>query len=122
MKFYKAEQYGDERGIISNATPDNPLIRNVMYITGNKGAVRGNHVHKLDEHYCLVVSGYINFKWKDKNSDEVMSQLLYPGDVVLSEAGEHHKFIFETDGAFIAMATLPRTHENYEEDTTREDF
>lgn len=121
MKLYKAEQYKDERGIIFNATPQNPYIRNVMYITGKQWSIRGSHVHKKDSHYCLVVLGILQYEWQ-KGDGEKMVEVLYPGDVVLSEPGEKHKFIFLEDGAFVAMATEPRDHDTYEDDLTRVDF
>lgn len=122
MKYFRSEDHRDERGVILNATPMNPTIKNVMYITGKKGAVRGNHVHKKDTHYCLVVSGHIKFQWIEPGDNTLYTKELYEGDIVLSEVGEKHRFIFETDGAFIAMATEPRTQESYEQDTIREDF
>lgn len=122
MKLYKAEQYKDQRGIIFNATPDNPVIRNVMYITGREGAQRGNHVHSYDSHYCMVAWGVLIYEWQEEGSDELKSVEMHVGDVVLSEPGEKHRFIFEEDGAFIAMATQPRTEELYETDTKRVEF
>ena len=123
MKFFKAEKYKDIRGILMNATPMNPLIKNVMYITGKKGAIRGMHRHRKDTHYCLVIKGTICYIWKDhKNPKRSGAIDLTPGDIVLSEIGELHKFIFKTEGAFIAMATEARTQESYESDTIRENF
>lgn len=122
MKLFKSENYTDERGVIMNATPMNPTLKNVMYITGAKGAVRGSHVHAKDTHYCLVVSGKILFEYCEPNSDEVVSLVLSPGDVVLSEVGEKHRFTFLENGAFVAMATEARTQELYEHDTTRVNF
>lgn len=122
MKLYRSEDYRDERGVIMNATPMNPTLKNVMYITGVKGAVRGNHVHKYDTHYCLVVAGKIKFEYTEPGDDKIFDLELNPGDVVLSEVGEKHRFTFLEDGAFVAMATAERTHEIYEHDTTRIEF
>lgn len=123
MKLFTAESYIDKRGIIMNCTPMNPVLRNVMYITGKKGSVRGNHMHKKDIHYCMVIKGVIEYFWKEGNKSGLFeSILLNPGDIVLSEAGELHKFKFLTDGVFIAMAREPRTQKSYEEDTIRKDY
>jgi quercetin dioxygenase-like cupin family protein len=124
MKYFRAEKYIDVRGVIFNGTPQEeaPVIRNVMYITGKKGSVRGNHYHKEDTHYCMVIAGNIKFQWIEPGDSRIHEMLLIEGDIVLSEVGEKHKFIFATDGAFVAMATKPRTPHDYEEDLVREDF
>jgi len=121
MKFYKSENYFDDRGAIMNALPDNPVVRNVMFITGVEGAVRGQHKHKEDSHYTMVTRGLIQFEWIDQEGKH-QSMLLGKGDVVFSEPGEAHKFTFITSGEFIAMSTEPRTPEKYEKDLERIEF
>lgn len=110
----------DVRGAITNITPD-VEIRDILYITGKKGAVRGNHYHKKDRHFCYVLSGKIQYEWEDEGGEKG-SLTLVPGDLVVNDILEKHRFIFKTDGAFIAMATEPRNQENYESDTVRVDF
>src|SRR5581483_325764 len=122
MQLFKADYYTDHRGDIINAMPFKANIQNVMYITGKEGAVRGNHVHKKDMHYCLVIEGTILYEWVEKGEEKVNSIPLEAGDIVLSETGEKHRFVFKTDGVFLALATEPRTHESYESDTIRQDF
>lgn len=112
-------KYADERGIIENITP--PVqIRDILYITGEKGAIRGNHYHKKDTHYCYIISGEIKYSWKDHGSEKVYDMVLKPGDMVVSRPLQLHRFEFLAKGAFIAMATESREQENYEEDTIRE--
>lgn len=114
-------KYEDERGIIENITP--PVqIKDSLYITGKKGAIRGNHYHKKDIHYCYVVSGQIKYCWQDHGSDKTEETILNPGDMVVNGLLEKHRFEFLEDGAFIAMATESREQENYEADTVREVF
>lgn len=123
MRIYRKgdlEIFKDERGYIADMLPKDVVVKSVMYITGHKGAVRGNHWHKKDTHYCFVVRGRIRYVHQGLTMNPY--QVLEPGDMVYSPVGEKHRFEFIDDGIFIAMATEPRTHENYEEDTTREDF
>ena len=49
------DPYVDERGLIQVLT-DLP-ISSVLVIRSKKGAVRGNHYHKEDFHYCYLASG-----------------------------------------------------------------
>lgn len=114
-------KYADERGIIENITP--PVqIKDILYITGKKGAIRGNHYHKKDIHYCYVIDGQIKYAWQDYGSTKTKEKILNPGDIVVNGKMEKHRFEFLTDGAFIAMATESRAQESYEADTVREIF
>ena len=47
---------------------------------------------------------------------------LSKGDIVYSAPMEHHRFVFQTHGAFIAMATQSRVQNDYENDTIRIEF
>lgn len=125
------EKHKDARGILVSILPGEVPwkgIRDVMYITGKKGAIRAGHYHDKDTHYCYVLEGKLLYEWNMKHvtginkKDETKFILLNPGDVVLSEEGELHRFKFLSNGAFIALATQERTQETYEEDTHREDF
>lgn len=113
--------YHDWRGSIKNLLPEGVAVHSIMYISGHPGAVRGSHTHKKDTHYCYVLSGKIEYSWRD--ADNVTHEMvLLPGHCVLSEVGELHKFTFLSEGVFIAMATEPRTQASYEDDTKRENF
>lgn len=114
-------EYKDKRGVIHNITPDVP-VRDILYITGKKGSVRGNHYHKKDRHFCYIVSGSILYQWESKDGSKSGEVLLNPGDIVVNDILEKHRFIFKTAGSFIAMATESRKQSNYEEDTVRESF
>jgi len=115
------DKFVDQRGLIANIFPSGVHIRSILYITGIAGAERGNHYHIKDEHYCYVSEGSIKYGWINENGAE-QSTLLEPGDMVYTPAGERHKFIFLTTGAFIALATESREQAHYEEDTVREPF
>jgi mannose-6-phosphate isomerase-like protein (cupin superfamily) len=116
------EKYEDDRGLIQNFVPDGVIIKSALYITGKKGAVRGNHVHTKDEHYCVVVEGKIRYEYKENEGAQTKSVLLTKGMAVHTPAGERHRFIFMIQGAFVALATEPRKQDHYEADTKREVF
>lgn len=122
MRIIKiSDKFVDQRGLIANIFPSGVEIRSVLYITGIAGAIRGNHYHRKDEHYCYVTEGSITYGWIDEHGEK-QTRLLGPGDMVHSPSEERHQFIFETAGAFIALATESREQEHYEEDTIRESF
>lgn len=123
MILYKRddlERYTDERGYIHAMLPDGVNIKSALFITGKRGSKRGNHIHKVDTHYCYVVSGLIIYKYRvNKDSLEDIFVTLYPGDMVYTPTGEPHVFIFEEDSVFIALATEARDQKTYENDITR---
>lgn len=123
MRIYRKDDLGvytDERGYIANMLPEGVVIKSVLYITGKKGSVRGNHWHKKDTHYCFVVKGRIRYIHEGLTMNPY--QVLSPGEMVFTPAGEKHRFEFIDDGIFIAMATEARTQKDYEADTTRGEF
>lgn len=125
MKLYQAkkelERYEDVRGYIQNLLPPGVVIRSVLLCTGKRGAVRGNHHHIKDVHYCYVLSGAIRYFYQTTPLSFLKNIDLKVGDMVESPAGEYHKFVFLERGAFIAMAKEPRLQKNYESDTVRRD-
>ncbi len=124
MKIYKRkdiEAHDDDRGFL-RVIPNDQAIQRALYCTGNPKAVRGSHVHEADSHYCYVTKGTIRYEYKEADDQPVSSVILEPGDMVFTQPGEIHRFVFVTHGAFIALSTLPRTQESYEHDTTKKTF
>jgi uncharacterized RmlC-like cupin family protein len=113
--------FEDERGTISNIADGE--LGDVAVITSEKNAVRANHVHAEDWHLSYLVSGSMNYIWKEENSPEE-SLLVLPGQMVYSPPGIPHKMVFREKSTFIAVAAKNRSSEKYEEDTKRlpEDF
>lgn len=122
IQYAGLDVFTDERGEIRALLPDDIHIHSVLYITGKAGAIRANHVHKKDTHYCYILKGELEYIWKNENEPDdktYHSIILKEGTVVFTPAGEKHKFVFLTDGVFVAMATEPRDQKDYESDTTR---
>lgn len=127
MKLYKAVDrriFTDRRGLIDNILPDGETIKSVAYITGVVGAVRGNHYHLEDEHYCLVLNGRIEYSWIEKKGSKRMmnSIILESGDLIHTPTREPHRFVFLTEGIFLALSKRSRDEESYESDTIKEEF
>lgn len=116
----------DDRGVITSMIPPTEIIKSVLYITGKKGSERGNHIHKKDTHYCYVVSGSIKYVWEvwDEDTKRFIKHeaSICAGDIVYTPTDEPHKFVFQTDGAFIAMATEGRGQKAYEQDIIKKNI
>lgn len=118
-------EFTDDRGFISRIVNDDKIgFRAVLYITGKKGAVRGNHYHKKDFHYVYCLSG--KFRYCEKNMDKPSSKkesiILNPGDLVLSRPMIAHSMEFLEDSVFLAITTEAREQEKYEDDLVRLKF
>lgn len=121
IKVFQQPVAQDDRGDIFEVLT-NLAIHNINYITGRPGAVRGQHSHKKDSHYCMVIGGRIQYSWIAPGEKKIQSVILESGDMVFSAPGEQHKFTFLTEGIFLDFNTEPRTKTSYEKDTKRAEF
>lgn len=123
-KFYQTKApIEDERGYIQELLPiklRRGEFGSVALITGKRGAVRANHWHHTDSHYCVVTAGEVEYAWRGQKNRTVRKVILFPGDVVYTPPLEVHRFKFLRTGSFVAMSENYRSQKNYESDTVRE--
>ena len=110
--------YIDGRGAIQ------PLVaggfESAQLITCNKGAVRANHYHKKDWHYCYMVYGAMRYYSRPAGSDESPTWILVTaGQTVYTPPMEDHAMEFLEDSAFVNFAGRPRDQGDYEDDLVR---
>ena len=91
----------------------------MLLISSKKGAIRANHYHKKDTHYCFILSGRMEYSERPVEGGEVQSAVLGPGDMVFTRAMTIHALKALEDSEFLALATESRGQETYEEDTIR---
>ncbi len=118
-------EFSDERGDIINILDDGKTnIRSVIIITSKKGAIRANHYHKEDSHYCYMVSGKMEYFEKPINGDDAAAEraVLETGDMVYSPPMMTHAMRFLEDSVWVVLATKSRKDGNYEQDTIRVKF
>ncbi|MEE9275731.1 MAG: cupin domain-containing protein [bacterium] len=112
------EPFVDERGVIQNLV-DAPM-RTAVLIESKKGAVRANHYHKSDWHYCYVLSGSIEYYHRPVGSGaEPECQLVRKGQVFFTPPMVEHAMKFPEDAVFLTLSRNPRDHESYESDLVR---
>lgn len=122
MKYIKRVKpfFIDDRGEMIKLFDENDKITSALYITCNKGAIRANHYHKKDTHYSYMVSGKMEYSYKNVNSkNPPKSIIVKTGEMVYTPAMIIHSMRFLEDSVFIALATKPRSRKNYENDTIR---
>ncbi len=113
-------EFIDSRGAIAVILDkqDYP-VRSILHIVSKKGAVRSNHYHKTDSHYCYLLSGRAEYSEKPVAGGALESALLNAGDMVYSGPMMIHGIRFLEDSVLLAFATKSRGQADYEADTVR---
>ena len=108
----------DARGQILNLLDLN--VGSVSLITSVKGAVRANHYHKTDWHYCFMQKGAMDYYFRPVGSKEPATMIrVEEGQMVYTPSNEEHAMVFTSDAAMWCFAGNPRTSADYESDTVR---
>ncbi len=113
--------FSDDRGIIQNLVSLNESqMRSAVLIESKKGSLRANHYHKVDWHYCYIISGSIEYYYRPTNSDkEPIKILINAGQVFYTPPMVEHAMVFLEDTIFLTLGGGTRIHEDYENDLVR---
>ena len=113
-KFDGGKEFVDERGRITNYELPEP-INWIGWIESKKGTVRANHWHPIQQQKCILISGrYISVFQDLKTPNAPMTtQLMEPGDVVVTEPQVAHTMVFLEDSLFLNLVNGEREHDNY---------
>jgi hypothetical protein len=108
----------DDRGEIRNLI-DAPFT-SAAVITSVKGAIRGNHYHKTDSHYCWLQRGGIDYYHRPVGDTKPPQKwTIKPGDLFYTPPMYEHFMSFTEDSVMFAFARNPRGMDSYEADTVR---
>lgn len=108
----------DPRGVIQPVVDGR--IGGCAVITSVPGAVRANHYHRRDWHYCYVLSGRIRYFHRPAGSEIPPTvEEFGPGEVFFSPPMVEHAMLFLEATRFIVLSHLERDHEGYEADVVR---
>lgn len=123
MKYLKKIKpfYTDPRGSLSYLSDQKIKIKDVLLITSKKGAVRANHYHKKDTHYIYLVSGKLEYSYKDikKSADKMTSCKVYPGELIITTPMIAHKVVALKDSLMVVLTSEPREQKKYEKEIIR---
>ena len=111
----------DSRGDIQ------PLVdarmKSAVLITTKKGAVRANHYHRTDWHYCYVLSGSIQYFERPTGSTAAPREVtVRAGEMFFTPPLTDHTMLFPEDTVFLVLGRNPRDQESYEADVVRVDL
>ncbi|MDK2957481.1 MAG: hypothetical protein PWQ57_2979 [Desulfovibrionales bacterium] len=111
--------YEDERGVIQMLLNSDQL-KSAVLITSKKGAVRANHYHTSDWHYCYVVSGSIEYYWRPTGSDEEPRNILVKqGELFYTPPMVDHAMVFPEDGVFLTLSGSKRDAKSYDDEIVK---
>lgn len=110
--------HSDARGVIQPLV-DLPM-RSALLISSAKGAVRGNHHHLTDWHYCYVVSGRMEYWHRPTSSDQEPERVeVGAGQMFFTPPLTDHAMTFPEDTVFLTLSRNPRDQASYEADVVR---
>lgn len=99
-----------------------PIIHdfaNVQMIYSRKGAVRANHYHKTDSHYCYMVDGFVRYLWRNHGEDTIHEETFGPGQMFLTGPNIDHEMIFQEDSVMVVVSEHKRDAATYDEDIVK---
>ncbi|HEX7992923.1 MAG TPA: cupin domain-containing protein [Streptosporangiaceae bacterium] len=111
LKTSLVAAFEDDRGTITDLIEDAAYA--VTVVKSNKGAIRGNHLHKLTDQWAYVLSGRLRVA---SGIGEVTAEA---GDMVYTPPGEPHAWEALEDTVCVVFTLGPRSGSNYESDTYR---
>jgi len=95
-------------------------MESCVLITSVKGAVRANHYHRTDWHFCYVLSGSIDYYSRPTGSEERPQKVrVKAGELFFTPPMVDHAMVFPEDTVFITLGRNSRTQEAYEADVVR---
>ena len=96
------------------------IMKSAVMIHSKAGSLRANHYHKTDWHYCYVISGKIEYYYKELNSEKTPELLIVEkGNMVFTPPLVEHCMKFPEDTLFLTLSRNPRDQETYELDVIR---
>ena len=108
----------DDRGTIQNLAEAS--FGSALVITSRAGAIRANHYHKTDYHYCWMQSGKMMYYERPVGSTaEPVAVTVSAGQVVYTAPMQEHAMRFVEDSVMLCFARNSRLMESYEADTVR---
>lgn len=110
--------FADDRGAIQPLI-DVP-IKSCVLISSRKGAVRANHYHRTDWHYCYVMEGSIDYFYRPHGSEELPDKVhVKRGQMFFTPPMVEHAMVFPEDTVFLTWGRNSRAQDVYEADVVR---
>jgi quercetin dioxygenase-like cupin family protein len=110
--------FEDARGRIQNLV--DTAFGSGSVIFSVKGAVRGNHYHRSDFHFCWLLSGSMVYLQRPAGSSAPPQRwTIKPGQLFYTPPEAEHAMLFTDDSVMIVLARNGRDMAEYERDIIR---
>lgn len=119
MESHKLELetgFEDHRGKILPIVHD---IANVQMIWSKKGALRANHYHKTDTHTCYLVTGSMDYYWRNHGESKIHKEQYVAGDLFKTGPLIDHEMVFTDDSTMVVVSEHQRDAVTYDEDIVK---
>ena len=118
--FDMPSMHGDARGDMVPVFDG--LMKSCVLIRSNTGAVRANHYHKTDWHYCYLLDGACEYIYRPVGSKETPTVVrAVGGQCVFTPPMLEHAKVFTMPTNMITLGRNFRIQEVYEADLVRID-
>lgn len=96
------------------------MMKSAVIIDSKAGSLRANHYHKTDWHYCYVISGKIEYFYREVNSSKKADLIIAEtGNMIFTPPLVEHCMKFPKDTLFLTLSRNPRDQDTYEADVVR---
>ncbi len=110
--------FSDARGEIQPLV--DLMMESCVLIHSNKGAVRANHYHRTDWHFCYVLSGSIEYWHREHGRTEAAKRILVKkGQLFFTPPMVDHAMVFPQKSSFLVLGRNSRVQAVYEADVVR---
>tara|TARA_Y100001968_G_C19140780_1_gene611314 strand:+ start:91 stop:525 length:435 start_codon:yes stop_codon:yes gene_type:complete len=112
------QPFNDDRGSIQ------PLLdidmKSSVLISSRAGAIRANHYHKTDWHYCYILSGEIKYYYRKHGEKSQPQELIIKHkQMFFTPPMVDHAMVFTKQTDFITWSRNSRLQAVYEADVCR---
>jgi dTDP-4-dehydrorhamnose 3,5-epimerase-like enzyme len=85
------------------------------------GSIRANHYHKTDWHYTFVLSGEVEYYWRNIDAKTVPNVRVFSkGTMFFTPPLLEHAMVFRQDALIVTFAKNARSeHQTHEDDLIR---
>lgn len=114
--------HSDSRGKIEMIL-EKCKVQSISRITSKPGSTRAKHWHKNDGHWIECLAGEVWLYERSLDSKEKPTlTIVNPGETAFTGPLVEHEMFFPSFNIFNCYSLLPRTSENYENETVRFEY
>lgn len=110
------EGFTDHRGKILPIVHD---FANVQMIWSKAGALRANHYHKTDTHTCYLVTGSMDYYWRNHGETKIHKERILAGELFKTGPLIDHEMVFSEDSIMVVVSEHKRDANSYDEDIVK---